>query len=145
MKTYIVDIDGTLADLGHRLHFIQQEPKQWDAFFEACSEDTPINGVIFVIKALLHDGAYIVFLTGRPEKVRAKTVTWLNEQGLPVNHLIMRRDGDHREDTVAKLELLRSLPTGAEIAGIFEDRPSVCRTWRSMGLAVFQVGSGEEF
>lgn len=26
---YIFDLDGTLADGAHRLHYIQQEPKRW--------------------------------------------------------------------------------------------------------------------
>jgi FMN phosphatase YigB (HAD superfamily) len=30
---YIFDIDGTLADISHRLHFIQQEPKDWRGFY----------------------------------------------------------------------------------------------------------------
>jgi hypothetical protein len=29
----LVDIDGTLADCTHRLHHIQKQPKDWDAFF----------------------------------------------------------------------------------------------------------------
>lgn len=34
MKTefVIVDIDGTVADLRHRIHFIQGEKKDWDAY-----------------------------------------------------------------------------------------------------------------
>jgi len=33
---YIFDIDGTLADVSHRLHYITGETKDWDAFFAAC-------------------------------------------------------------------------------------------------------------
>lgn len=34
MKTefVIVDIDGTVADLRHRIHFIEGEKKDWDSF-----------------------------------------------------------------------------------------------------------------
>ena len=145
-KIFIVDIDGTLADLGHRLHFIQSTPKQWDAFYEACDHDAPIQNVINVIKAIVKEGGRIAYLTGRPERVREKTVDWLHGQGLPVWHLVMRKDRDHREDTITKRELLESLlNSDTEIVGVFEDRPSVCRVWRELGLTVFQVGSGEEF
>ena len=45
MKTefVIVDIDGTVADLRHRLHFIQGEKKDWDAFYSHAGEDSPIQ------------------------------------------------------------------------------------------------------
>jgi len=155
MKTYICDIDGTLADIGHRLRFIQSEPKDWDGFFEACAEDKPIKVVIDVIRAIgfvawhTHnddDYSKIIYLTGRPERVREKTHRWLAVNGLPDGELIMREDGDHRPDTIAKRELLEKIiADGGSVAAVFEDRPSVVRTWREMGLTVFQVGNSEEF
>lgn len=148
MKTYIVDIDGTLADLSHRLHFIQQEPKQWDKFFDACGDDAPIHDVIDVVRQI---GLYgeelptIVYLTGRPERVRGQTQGWLRKFFLPQGEVIMRKDGDHRPDTIAKRELMeRIISEGGRISGVFEDRPSVCRVWREMGLTVFQM-KHEEF
>jgi hypothetical protein len=60
--------------------------------------------------------------------------------------LLMRRDGDHRPDTVTKREHMAGLiEAGTKIEAVFEDRPSVCRVWRELGLTVFQVGSGEDF
>jgi hypothetical protein len=57
----------------------------------------------------------------------------------------MRRDGDHRPDTLTKRELLdKIIADGGVVAGVFEDRPSVCRVWREMGLTVFQMNH-EEF
>jgi hypothetical protein len=62
-----------------------------------------------------------------------------------MGQIIMRKDGDHRPDTEAKKELVESLlAQGSQIRGIFEDRPSVCRLWRSMGFTVFQM-THEEF
>ncbi len=43
---YVFDIDGTLADITHRLHFIQGEKKDWDAFFAACIDDAPIGHML---------------------------------------------------------------------------------------------------
>ncbi len=57
----------------------------------------------------------------------------------------MRKEGDHRPDTIAKKELLdRLIAEGHQIAGVFEDRPSVVRVWRELGLTVFQM-THEEF
>jgi len=127
MKTYIVDIDGTLADLSHRLHHIQKEPKDWDAFFDGCEEDEPIQNVIDVVRQLgTTQGNRIVYLTGRPERVRGKTICWLSKNGLPERNLVMRKNGDHRPDTIAKRELLEKLQSeGHEIVGVFEDRPTI--------------------
>lgn len=149
MRVYIVDIDGTLADIDHRLHFVQGEPKKWDEFFEACNGDKPIRDVIHVVRAIAAydrgEETEIIYLTGRPESVRDKTTIWLMTYGLPNGRLIMRRNGDHRADTIAKRELLEELISeGKHIAGVFEDRPSVVRVWREMGLTVFQL-KHEEF
>lgn len=149
---YIFDIDGTLADCKHRLHFIQGEKKNWDAFFNACEDDKPIWDVIQVAKSIAArppdadvDSLKIVYLTGRPEKIRSKTEDWLHRYGCPKGLLVMRADGDHRPDFVAKKKLLEDLiGMGYRVAGIFEDRPSVVRVWRRMGMTVFQM-TEEEF
>lgn len=148
-RIYIVDIDGTLADIKHRLQFIQGETKNWDGFFDACDQDKPIEDVINVIRALgfeaWHGGTVeFVYLTGRPERVRGKTQAWLKRQGLPSGMLVMRKDDDHRPDTESKAELMRTiLDAGIIVAGVFEDRPSVVRVWREMGLTVFQMNDKE--
>jgi len=33
MKTVIFDLDGTLCDITHRLHFIEGDNKDWDGFY----------------------------------------------------------------------------------------------------------------
>ena len=43
MSTIICDIDGTLADLHHRLHHIKNGNKNWDAFFAEVKDDLPIQ------------------------------------------------------------------------------------------------------
>lgn len=48
----LVDIDGTIADIIHRLHFIQGPRKDWPAFFDAMDKDEPIPEMIELVKAL---------------------------------------------------------------------------------------------
>lgn len=149
MKTYLVDIDGTLADLSHRLHWIEGEQKDWDRFFAACVDDLPIQEVIEVVQAIgflgwHNDNVQVVYLTGRPERVRRETIAWLLKHSLPKGELLMRQDGDHRPDTETKPELLQHLRRrGDRVVGVFEDRPAVCRVWRELGLTVFQVADKE--
>ncbi|GFE12858.1 hypothetical protein Sgleb_09050 [Streptomyces glebosus] len=37
----VFDLDGTLADTGHRQHLLRQTPRDWRAFFAAATEDPP--------------------------------------------------------------------------------------------------------
>ena len=87
-KAIIVDIDGTLSDLTHRLHHVKnpEGKKHFDNFFAEAHKDTPKQNVIDVIRKLQLDQcehcyeeedttpAYTtLFVTGRPEKLRAVT------------------------------------------------------------------------
>lgn len=145
MNYYICDIDGTVADLSHRLHYIQGESKNWGAFFDACGDDKPITPVIETIK-LLTANAQIIFITGRSDRVMGKTDWWLREQGLHYVWLAMRRDGDHRPDSIVKsemLDLVIETLDGKPILGVFEDRKQVVDMYRKRGLTVFQVADGD--
>lgn len=141
---YIFDIDGTLADCTHRLHFIQSKPADWRAFFAACPADQPIEQVIEVAKALqpIHS---IKLITGRSNEIEEQTAQWINDQGIYFSDLLMRTEGDHREDYVVKAELLDELLKRyslSSIAAVFEDRKQVVDMYRSKGLRVFQVADG---
>lgn len=59
---------------------------------------------------------------------------------------ILRKAGDHREDSVVKAELLSYIEKDwvedLPIAGVFEDRQQVVDMYRSKGLRVYQVAPG---
>ena len=53
----------------------------------------------------------------------------------------MRPNQDQRSDVVVKEELFNSHVRGKYNPWlVIDDRPSVCRMWRSLGLKVLQVG-----
>jgi phosphoglycolate phosphatase-like HAD superfamily hydrolase len=144
MDCYIFDIDGTLADCSHRLHFIQGVPKLWDAFFEACVDDKPIEHVIHMADSLWISGAAIVYVSGRSDQVRRSTLDWLREHGLPAGKLYMRKQGDHRPDHVVKMELLDQLiADGYKPRMAFDDRNQVVKMWRERGIPCAQVAEGD--
>jgi hypothetical protein len=142
---YIFDIDGTLADISHRLHFIQKEPKDWHGFFADCQGDSVIREVAQVAEALRGAGFMIVLITGRSDEIRLKTSAWLRDQQISWNVMYMRKEGDHREDSVVKAELLDEVMEKhhGPILGVFEDRKQVVAMYRSKGLRVFQVAEGD--
>ncbi len=144
---YIVDIDGTVADCSHRLHFIKDTPKDWDAFFRGCINDKPIKQVIQTIESLALTSR-IIFSTGRSDAVEYETCAWLfKHTKIPIFSVYMRKAGDHREDYIVKSELLdliiKELRPGEEITGVFEDRQQVVDMYRKRGLKVFQVSDGD--
>jgi hypothetical protein len=143
---YLVDIDGTLADLTHRLHFIQKKPADWDGFFAECYADAPIYEVIETVKLLASAGARIVLVTGRSDACEVDTLNWLLAQGISHLALYMRKAGDHRPDDIVKAELLEEIKSDWDdepILGVFEDRQQVVDMYRAKGLRVFQVAEGK--
>lgn len=52
MRAIIVDIDGTLADIRHRRHYVASKPKNWKAFNAAMHLDGLNGDVAWVVRAL---------------------------------------------------------------------------------------------
>jgi uncharacterized HAD superfamily protein len=138
----IVDIDGTIADVNHRLHFVRgRGRKDWKRFFNAMHEDRPIPKVIDWVRALAKDHE-IVLVTGRPEEYRDVTERWLRENDVPYARLLMRGLGDRRQDVVTKSELVSTLDRN-RIDLAIDDRPPVCEAYRAMGIRCHDVSSDE--
>jgi phosphoglycolate phosphatase-like HAD superfamily hydrolase len=143
IRAYIFDIDGTLADCSHRLHLIQQRPKDWRAFFAACQFDTPIQHMCELARKLATT-THIIFVSGRSDECRSQTEIWLQGQALLTNHLYMRKEGDHRDDDIIKLELLAQVRAdGFDPIMVFDDRTRVVNAWRSVGIPCAQVAAGD--
>lgn len=142
-KLVLVDMDGTLADVSHRLHHIQGRKKNWKTFFRLMDADPPSEVVVKWVQNLSPEYD-VVIVTGRPEQYRRNTEAWLKRHGIRFQEILMRRDGDHRPDYVVKRELLDSMEK-SRVAFVIDDRPSVCDMWRGCGLKVFQVAVGEEY
>ena len=139
----IFDLDGTLSIVGDRVKYLQQELPDWDAFYEACGEDEPNEPMVRLFDMFYYDRQKLKIVTGRRESVRAKTVEWLNFHRIRIDpeNLLMRPDGDTRHDTILKPELVKDFVN--EIAMVFEDRNSMVKKWREMGLTCLQVAEGD--
>lgn len=143
---YIFDLDGTLADLTHRLHYISGEKKDWKMFFDACYGDTPIRDIVNLYNKIAFPNLCEMWIvSGRNSSAAWDTVIWLKECGIQYNRLFMRSDGDFRPDHVLKEEWLNSLPEliRNHISCVFEDRKSVVDMWRRNGITCCQVADGD--
>jgi phosphoglycolate phosphatase-like HAD superfamily hydrolase len=151
MRCYIFDIDGTLADASHRMHFIQGPEKNWDAFFAACVDDKPHEHICELALQLSYlQDAWVIFVSGRSDQVRIQTRDWLFKYVYKTKYngdlirLYMRKHGDHRPDHVVKLELLEKLRNnGWRPIMAFDDRDQVVRMWRNAGVPCAQVAEGD--
>lgn len=147
-KPYIIfDIDGTLANIEHRLHHIEGEKKNWDAFNDAMLGDRLNKHVAAVYYAMCGVGAQSqhpsIFVTGRPETHLLHTKHWLHEHSLHPNYLYMRPKGDYRSDYIVKKEIYDKYICGAPILFVMDDRQQVVDMWRSLKLKCFQVQKGD--
>lgn len=141
---YLWDLDGTLANLEHRLHFIKQDKPDWDGFFKACGEDEAIQENIGLFQDLKTLGHVCWIVSGRSDAVRETTEAWLDANFVFHDKLFMRKAGDHRPDTQIKKEILDSFTQSDRslIKGVFDDRASVVKMWRNEGLTCYQVADG---
>lgn len=131
----VVDIDGVLADVRHRLHHVRQSPKDWGAFFAAAPDDPPLEEGLETVRRLAE--AYrVVYLSGRPEHCRADTLRWFREHDVPPGELHLRPRDDRRPARLLKVEKLRALEREAPVAVLVDDDPQVCEAARAAGFDV---------
>lgn len=147
----VTDLDGTIANLDHRLHFIHPPEgvkKNWKEFLSRCDQDTPKEDVIDVILSTYigyGEHGNLVACSGRGDEYRDKTQAWLDEH-LPIcSGLFMRERGDYRDDSIVKENLLdfEILTRYHRVACVFDDRDRVVAMWRRRNILCLQVAFGE--
>jgi len=142
----IFDIDGTIADNRHRLHWILRAPKHkdWDSYDAEWEGDSYIPPMGELCKTLINDPSYqVILLTGRNVRGRANTIRWLERHGIKLNNpdeLIMRGERDYRDAGTMKLEYLQKRGiTPDMVMTLFDDNNHVVRALRDAGYHVCHV------
>ncbi|HEX6910061.1 MAG TPA: HAD family acid phosphatase [Longimicrobium sp.] len=147
-RAVIWDLDGTRSDDKARAHFVEVErgrARDWHSYFDAIDTDPPIAASMEVLRALHGAGIRILFLTGRPEYTRPRTVRWLEANGLTdYDALIMRPAGETRPAGWFKAEEVERLRREYTLVCAFEDRIDVADQLREAGVPVFLYGAGAE-
>lgn len=140
----IVDIDWTIADISHRLHYLEETPKNHDAFYDEVDKDTPIEKVIDIVRYLSEEH-FIILTSGRRNQCCDKTVAWLKKYKVPYDALLMRQSWDRRPDTEVKKEIYEKCLKGKNIVMSIDDRPSIVALWRSFGIFTVDVNQRGDF
>lgn len=154
---YIFDLDGTLALIDHRRHFVEcdRDKQDWKAFYAACVDDAPNLPVIKTLRMIEASGADVLFFSGRSDEVRQETEQWILKHLYNDKHnftdqhlhyrLIMRLQGDYTADHELKQTWLKDMldDDRRRLVAVFDDRDRVVKMWRDNGVACFQVAPGD--
>lgn len=146
----LCDLDGTLCDITHRLHYAKGDQKDWGMFFSEIPKDTVRHEVHAILKDYANKGHEIIFVSARPDTYRQSTKDWLEEQGIfegrEYQTLIMRKSSDTRDDVDVKQQIYDTyFKEKYPIETVIDDRPKVIRMWRANNVTVLDVGAGIEF
>jgi hypothetical protein len=140
-EIYIFDIDWTLANLEHRLHYIKWEIKDHKSFLDKVWEDSVIHPVAELLDMLNHGYGSIILVSWRSDVTCEATQKRLEENGIKYDFLLMRKNRDHRPDYMVKSDIYEKClkKEHKKILWVFEDRKQVKRMWVEKWLFVFDV------
>lgn len=143
-KIILCDLDGTLADCQHRIHYLGQTPKNWAAFFAECGNDDPIQHVIDFVNSINRNKYEVWITSGRSDEAFEQTISWLDKHGVMYERLFMRKAGDHTDDGILKPSWITdgTIPRD-RVAFALDDRDRVVKAWRDLGIPCFQVAEGD--
>lgn len=136
MKAIICDLDGTLC--------LHNGRSPYDV--DKCDQDL-INFQVGDILWKYNHTHKILFVSGREDKFRDKTILWLKRNFLHnlFYDLHMRKTGDNRNDAIVKREIFMEHINGKYyIDFVLDDRNRVVDMWRKdLGLQCWQVNYGD--
>lgn len=134
----IFDLDGTLANIDHRTHYVRGGKRDWDSFFRECVNDVPVPHVIETLHAHLAASHKVRIWSGRSDIVRTETEQWLSDRGIDPCYLQhMRAAGDNTPDAELKRYWLNQEYERPDL--VYDDRQRVVDMWRAEGVPCFQV------
>lgn len=136
----IVDLDGTLC--------LHNGRDPYD--IENCDKDLVNTPVLDIVLNALNQNKEVIFLSGRYDTVREKTIQWL-ARNIPLRYgtllplLLMRKADDNRRDDIVKRDIFMEHINGKYyIEFCLDDRDRVVSMWRKdLGLTCFQVNYGD--
>lgn len=129
--TAVFDLDGTLTDTRHRQHLIECRPKRWDDFFAGSGDDAPYAEGLAALATAVESGCEIVYLSGRPERVRHLSQHWLDTHDCPEGTLILRSDRDRSSSADFKVRALQRLSSSRRLMLLVDDDPTVVEAVRA--------------
>ena len=152
-NTVIFDLDGTLALIekrrikaGKSADGKETKKMDWDVFHDPSNIhlDEPNIPIIKMAQMFAEDGFTIIIFSGRSDKTKFTTRSWLSNNRIPFQKLIMRdsKTNHFTPDDILKKDMLDKFADINDVFLVVDDSNKVVKMWRSLGLTVFQVADG---
>lgn len=145
----IIDLDGTLYDARDRQknYLIRDDGKKdFDGFHAAADNDKPHEWCAVLIQGMRNLGFTVIFSSGRDDKYRESTESWLKRNLNLSKHqykLFMRPTGDYTaDDTMKKAWFHELIEPHYHVMFAVDDRKRVADMWRSVGLTCLHCDEG---
>ena len=148
-NTIIFDLDGTIAlvDKRREVSKLPDGKMNWNEWFNPSNIklDKPNEPVIKIVQLFAEDGFNIVIFSGRSDRTKYSTRSWLSQNKVPFNKLVMRphKTKNFVPDDILKKDMLDNYVDIDDVFLVVDDRDKVVKMWRSLGLPVFQVADGD--
>lgn len=136
---YLFDLDGTIRNIDHRLHYLQREEIDWREFEEQCVYDLPIPSTINLMRRLVHGGGTVWIWTGCSDHVQKQTEVWLHRYDAPYSQLIMKPQDSTDSAAHWKKFWLDSVIPRDRLVTCFDDDSRITLMLREQGVDVFQL------
>jgi len=142
----LVDIDGVLCQVGYE---VGPTEFKWEEFMAADLDRKPIEEGIGLVRMLISQGLYPVFLTARPEYIRFQTEQMLAEYGFHglcymASVKATEQGGGKNYQTYQALEKNRiiqesNLMEEFEFVYAIDDQERNCNVFRALGIPTLQA------
>lgn len=124
----IVDMDGTLAfNLSGRSFFDD---------IDMIKYDTPLLATVSILRAMKMTGTCNIFIvTGRSEKSREATESWLTENNIPFDKVFMREEGDFSHSNDFKQKVYEdNIKNNYNVLFVLDDDTKCMKMYQEQGL-----------
>ena len=132
-KAIVVDLDGTLCDVEHRVHFMQEIPKKSAEFHSQCVNDPAVEPIAELVRAMHAQGIKVIILTARPVTYATQTKWWLEATKVPYDQLFMgtvnRPDREYK-----RITYFNEIEPYYDVLFVVEDRADVVSMRRKHGV-----------
>lgn len=144
--TVVVDLDGTLANIEHRVPLVQSEKPNWPKFFTECVNDDVNEWCVTLMRAMRTAGFRVLLVSARSKECIVETNAWLManaDEAFDEFHML-REKGDYTMDEILKQAWLDSY--GKErVLFVVDDRTRVVDMWRRNGITCLQCARWDEW
>jgi hypothetical protein len=115
--------------------------ESWDHYHENSKYDKVFKNVANLINNLSASGYQIIAITGRNEKHRTLTVSWLVKNKIDIDIILMRPDDDYSKNGELKVRLIKDYFKNdfKKIHFLIDDNEDTILEFYKLGIPTLQI------